>query len=197
MTIDLLNLPTIAFISFKNIFAKGKLCFAIDGNIVVIIQDDQFAQLDMAGESTGLVRNTLLEVTITGKHIGVVVDNLVFLFIVARRQRSFSKSKAKIFAQSDTKVSFADVAGIDFVVVEILVPEQPVLVSHQAVLGDRRGVELDLDLDVLGDGHQRAAELLQEDPLRLAIAVDVAFGDLRGIDLLVAEVTAQVPAMFR
>src|SRR3712207_8223256 len=48
------------------------------------------------------------------------------------------------------------------VVVEILLRQHPVLVADQAVRSDDRRVELDLDLDVLGDRHERAAHLLDE-----------------------------------
>ena len=55
-----------------------------------------------------------------------------------------------------------DLAGVLGVVVEVLLVQEAVLVADQAVGRDLRGVELDLDLDVLGDRHQRRAHLLDQ-----------------------------------
>ena len=51
--------------------------------------------------------------------------------------------------------------------------QQPVLVADQPVGADLGRVELDLDLHVLGDRHQRAAHLLDEDLAGLGHRVDV------------------------
>jgi hypothetical protein len=71
-------------------------------------------------------------------------------------------------------VARADLAGIHLVVVEILLLQQPVLVADQPVGRHLRRVELHLDLHVLRDRHERAADLLDEQLLRLAPRVDVA-----------------------
>ena len=48
-----------------------------------------------------------------------------------------------------------------------------VLVTDQAVRGHLGGVEVDLDLHVLGDGHERAAKLANQHAMGLVGAVDV------------------------
>ena len=67
----------------------------------------------------------------------------------------------------------ADVAGIDLVVGEVLVPEHAVLVADQAVLGDLRRVELDLDLHVAGNGQQGRLHFLDQHLARFLQGVDV------------------------
>ncbi|MCY1245328.1 hypothetical protein D9M72_584710 [compost metagenome] len=54
----------------------------------------------------------------------------------------------------------ADVAGVDLVVVEVFTLQGARLVADQPVFGDRRRVELHLQLDVLGDREERRACLL-------------------------------------
>ncbi len=51
----------------------------------------------------------------------------------------------------------ADLPGIFFIVVEVLMREDAVLVANQLVGAHGAGIELHLDLHVLGDGHERRA----------------------------------------
>ena len=60
----------------------------------------------------------------------------------------------------------ADLAGILGVVFEVLVGHDPVLVADQAELGHTCRVEVDLDFDVLGDGDQGRAHLLDQAPCK-------------------------------
>ena len=50
--------------------------------------------------------------------------------------------------------------------------EKPRLVADEPVFGDARRVELDLDLDVLGDREKRAGDLIDENLVRLVERVD-------------------------
>ncbi len=67
----------------------------------------------------------------------------------------------------------ADVAGIHLVVVEVLAVQRPRLVADQAIFGDARRIELDLELHVPGDGEERGARLLHQRLLRLGERVDI------------------------
>ncbi len=68
----------------------------------------------------------------------------------------------------------ADFAGVFLVVVEVLRCEHAILVTKQAVAGHGRRIELDLNLHVLGDRHQRAGHLLDEHLLGFLKRVDVS-----------------------
>jgi hypothetical protein len=77
---------------------------------------------------------------------------------------------------------FADFARVLGVVVEVFLLEHPVLVTDQPVRGNLRRVELDLDLDVLGDG----------DAIIQTIDVTVP----RDIEAVLARVAADKPLSF-
>jgi hypothetical protein len=64
-------------------------------------------------------------------------------------------------------VAGADLAGVDLVVAEVLVGDVAVLVADEAIDADGVGVHLDLDLRVLRDDLEHAAELLLEHALGL------------------------------
>ena len=94
-------------------------------------------------------------------------------------ERIHFRGRGQVFAGGDDLVergdgvAGADLAGVLLVVVEILLREQPLFVADEPVAGDLRGVELDLDFHVLGDGHDGAAELLDEHLFRLQQRVEV------------------------
>ncbi len=67
----------------------------------------------------------------------------------------------------------ADLAGVFLVIREILVVQQPVLVADEPVRAHPRGIPLHLDLHVLRDGVERAAELVHEDLLCLGEVVEI------------------------
>ncbi len=74
-----------------------------------------------------------------------------------------------------------DLARIDLVVVEILARQHAVLVADQSILEDGGGIELDLDLHVLGDREQRRGQLGDEHLARFRQRVDVRVVAVAGI----------------
>ena len=60
-----------------------------------------------------------------------------------------------------------------FIVVEIFRREQPVVVPDEPVFPDRLRVELDLHLDVFGDGEQRGTRFVHEHFLRFHQRIDI------------------------
>ena len=48
----------------------------------------------------------------------------------------------------------------------VFVPQNAILVADQAIRAHLRGIELDLELHVLGHGHERGVHLLDEHALR-------------------------------
>ncbi len=75
----------------------------------------------------------------------------------------------------------ADVAGINFVVVEVFVAQGAVGVADEAVFFDGGGVEFDLDFDVLGDGGEGGGELVAQDFSGFFFAVDIAVIAVAGV----------------
>jgi len=101
---------------------------------------------------------------------------LVFQRLHARpaQRRRVALAHGHHLVERRHRVPGAHVAGIDLVVGEIFLPQQPVLVADQPVRRHARRVELHLHLHVLGHRHQRAAGLLDEQPPRLRRRIHVA-----------------------
>src|SRR4029077_13513899 len=88
------------------------------------------------------------------------------------------------FVKGGYGVSRADVARVHFVVVEVGAIEYPRLVSDQAVFGDTRGIELDLQFHIFCDGEERRPKLVNEDFARLVQGVDVSGNTVSGLSQL-------------
>ncbi len=71
-------LPAIGFEAGRRVIAEPPLDLAIDGNAVVVIEHDELAQAQGAGEGGHLVRDTLHQAAVTREGIGVVIDDRVF-----------------------------------------------------------------------------------------------------------------------
>ena len=67
----------------------------------------------------------------------------------------------------------ADIARIDLIIVEILFGKRAILITDQAVFADQRGIELDLDLHVLGDREQCCRHFLVEHLLCFERGIDI------------------------
>ena len=125
---------TIPYSQFKQYLAEGKLNNLVLGPEKIMatlkgVPEKHISTIRV--EDTGLIAQLVeSKVNFSGqnqnKFIGtllawIIPFGIFFLFYQFTMRRmgsgmgvmSFSKSKAKIFAESDTKVSFADVAGID------------------------------------------------------------------------------------
>ena len=71
------------------------------------------------------------------------------------------------------RMTRSNLTSILGVVVEILFRQDPVLVTDESIGSDRGWVELDLDFDILGDGHECSAHLFDEHLLGFSGVVDV------------------------
>ena len=86
----------------------------------------------------------------------------------------------------------ADFAGVLLVVIEVGRGQHAVLVAEQPVRRDLSRIELDLNLHVLGDGHEVAAHLLDEDLASLADAVDIGIDAVAVVGQLLQLAVLQV-----
>lgn len=71
-----LNVPSVCLHSLVDILGERTVDVTINGNMVVVVNGDQVAQLQMTGKGSGLAGNTLHVASITHENIGVVVDDL-------------------------------------------------------------------------------------------------------------------------
>ena len=63
-------------VTHLNILGEGQAGLTLNGDVIVIIESNQLAQLQVPSIRAGLVRDTLLEATITSNGVGVVVESL-------------------------------------------------------------------------------------------------------------------------
>mmetsp|Transcript_137850 Transcript_137850/g.326609 ORF Transcript_137850/g.326609 Transcript_137850/m.326609 type:complete len:492 (+) Transcript_137850:83-1558(+) len=95
--VSIRQLDHVPAFSCKNggrVLAKGQIRAAVDGDFVVIVEDDEFAQLQVACQGCGLLADAFHETSVTGQHIGVVVKQRKAFLVEPRSQVSFSDGHA-------------------------------------------------------------------------------------------------------
>ena len=101
---------------------------------------------------------------------------------VAQRAEALrSGAGGRYFVERRYGMARADLAGIDLVVREVLAAQGAGFVADEPIFAHRRRVELDLDLDVAGDGEQRGGGFLDQRLAGLGQAVDI---DRRAVAVL-------------
>ena len=68
--------------------------FAVDGNVVVVVEGNQLAQLHGTRQRTGFMGNTFHQTAVAQEHIGVMVDNVVARLVELTGQGAFGKRHA-------------------------------------------------------------------------------------------------------
>ena len=96
-------MPAVCFKALGRIVSEPALHLAIDGNTVVIIDGNQLAQPQRAGQRAGFVGDTFHQTTITQKYPGVVIDNGVTIAVELRGQRFFGDRHAHRIGQTLTQ----------------------------------------------------------------------------------------------
>ena len=71
------DVPVVALESLGRIVREPTFDLAVDRDAVVVVEDDEFAEPVRARERAGLVRNALHEAAVAGKHVRVVINDLV------------------------------------------------------------------------------------------------------------------------
>mmetsp|Transcript_830 Transcript_830/g.1761 ORF Transcript_830/g.1761 Transcript_830/m.1761 type:complete len:573 (+) Transcript_830:660-2378(+) len=82
MSVDVIGLPSVGFVSHQDIFGLGVFGHLVQSDFVGVIQDNKVVELLVGGESSGFGGNSLLEATISGKSVDVVVKDLVVISVV-------------------------------------------------------------------------------------------------------------------
>ena len=77
VTVDAARVPAGGFETFQRIARFRKRQRAVDGDAVVVVEDDQLRQFQVAGKADRLVADAFHQVAVGGQHIGVVIDDLV------------------------------------------------------------------------------------------------------------------------
>mmetsp|Transcript_11426 Transcript_11426/g.28876 ORF Transcript_11426/g.28876 Transcript_11426/m.28876 type:complete len:294 (-) Transcript_11426:246-1127(-) len=87
--VDFLDMPVVGFVSLCNVLRETEGGVTVDGDVVVVVQKDQFSKSHVSCQARGLARDTLLKATIAADDVGVVVENFVFVSVVGSGEMSF------------------------------------------------------------------------------------------------------------
>ena len=84
--IDLLDMPAVGVKALGPIFGVSDIGVAVNRDPVVVVEIDQFAQLEVAGQAGRFAGNPFHQVTIADNCVGVVVDHFEIGLVKASSQ---------------------------------------------------------------------------------------------------------------
>ena len=88
------HLPAVGLEAPRGVVGEPALDLAVDRNAVVIVESDQLAEAERAGQRTGLVRNAFHQAAVAEEGIGMVVDDLKARPVEGRRQMTLGEGEA-------------------------------------------------------------------------------------------------------
>ncbi len=94
LTIHALHMPAIGLEALGRVIGEPALNLAVDRNAVVVVEHDELAELECAGQRAGFVRNAFHEAPIAAKYPGVMVDDRQFGPVEVRRENLFGQRHA-------------------------------------------------------------------------------------------------------
>jgi hypothetical protein len=71
--LDDLDVPAVGLVALGHVLGEGTVGVAVNGDVVVIVDADEVAELEVAGQGRGLGRDTLHQAAIAEEAVGVVV----------------------------------------------------------------------------------------------------------------------------
>ncbi len=72
--LDDLDVPAVRLVTLGGVLGEGDVGVVLDGDLVVVVDDDQIAEFLPARQRRRLGRHALLDVTVGGDHVDVVVE---------------------------------------------------------------------------------------------------------------------------
>ena len=81
---DVQHLPSVALEAERGVVAEGEIGAAVDRDAIVVVEADQFPELEVAGERGCLVRDPLHQIAVAADEIRVMVDDPVALAVERR-----------------------------------------------------------------------------------------------------------------
>ena len=87
-------MPAVGLIALQHVLGEGHGGVAVDGDVVVVVEGNQLAQAQVAGQGSGLAAHTLLVAAITHDHVGVVINQLAAGLVKLGGQVRFGDSQA-------------------------------------------------------------------------------------------------------
>ena len=88
------RVPAIGFKTPRDVFGEIDVGGAGERDVILIVEINQLAQLQMPGERRGFLRDAFHQIAIAAKGVGVMIDDLVPGPVVARREPRFRNRQA-------------------------------------------------------------------------------------------------------
>ena len=88
------HVPTIGFEAFGRIVGEPAVHVTVDGDAVVIVEADEFAETQRAGQRARLVRDPLHEAAVANKHVAAVIDDVESRAVEFLSQQPFRQRHA-------------------------------------------------------------------------------------------------------
>ena len=85
------HLPAVRLKTFHSVVGEPAFYFAVDGNAVVVVEGNQLAQTQSAGQGAGFVGDTFHHAAVTHEHVGEVIDHIEFVAVELRGQHFFGQ----------------------------------------------------------------------------------------------------------
>lgn len=67
------DVPAVSLVALGNILSEGNVGVAVNGNVVVVVDSNEVAELEVASQGAGLTGNALHQAAIAEEAVGVVV----------------------------------------------------------------------------------------------------------------------------
>ena len=100
---DPVHMPPVGFEALRHIFGKGKLRTAVNGNTVVVVQKNEFAQSEVSGQRRRLMRDALHKISIRAYAIREMVNDLEAGLVETRGKMLFGHGHAHGISESLTQ----------------------------------------------------------------------------------------------
>ncbi len=94
MAIHPLRVPAIGIEALQHVFGERQIRLAVNGDMVVVVEEHKLAQPQMAGQRTRLVGDALHQVAVADQGVGRVVDERKVGPVEARRQPALGDGHA-------------------------------------------------------------------------------------------------------
>ena len=100
---DSLGVPAVGIEALGHVLRPGHRRRPIELDVVVVVQDDQLAQVEVAGEARGLGRDALLEIAVGSDDVRPVVDDHVLVTVELGRQPALGDGHADSIREALTE----------------------------------------------------------------------------------------------
>ena len=91
--VDVAYVPIVGFKALTNVFGEAQAGGSGEGDVIVIVEKDELAEAQMAGERGGFLADAFHEVAVSADAIGIVIDKGVAGFVEAGGEPRFGYGK--------------------------------------------------------------------------------------------------------